>query len=403
MENCTVYSHKVDFDKVVQIVKTHVTKADIEVQDGGKQKSLKASIKGGFFGKTKTLSINYRERLHPSYKLDKVECGLTQNLAGMVNFIQSLPANNETVRSAFLHKVMAANVEMPFIVEPSFTDEFVAVLRQISKELETFIFTNPNSLFSRSQQQHFVDENFGLILDTTGQCDIDTLNVQVDAKYHDPSPASFTEAQIARKNKSDQYLASKGIKVNKNLPCMPDASNTHLRSKMEMLDRAYSLLIIAAYGEGVPRENLERPIHDKGIRGFSPRESQLLATNPIPEDQKAYATWRYESLYTILWALGLEAELKYPNEICDVQGIVGKVLQSTREELEQQITMRHVDEVLDMLDQVYRMNWACVDARIKGAEVGGGIHPSIIYERHYALNWITQYMDQDWDSVQTNT
>jgi hypothetical protein len=31
------------------------------------------------------------------------------------------------------------------------------------------------------------------------------------------------------------------------------------------------------------------------------------------------------------------------------------------------------------------------------------LHPSIVYERHYALNWLIQYLDQDWDNVQTNT
>jgi hypothetical protein len=49
------------------------------------------------------------------------------------------------------------------------------------------------------------------------------------------------------------------------------------------------------------------------------------------------------------------------------------------------------------------MHWACVDARIKGQEVAGGIHPGIVYERHYCLNWLTRYQDQEWDDVQTNT
>lgn len=111
MENCTIYSHQLRFEDIVQIVKSELPKASVEYNDGGKQKGLIATVKGGFFGKTKTLKINYRERENPSYKLDKVECGLTQNLAGMVNFIQSLPAQNEGLRNKFLHKVMSANCE----------------------------------------------------------------------------------------------------------------------------------------------------------------------------------------------------------------------------------------------------------------------------------------------------
>ena len=66
MENCTIYSHHLKFDEIAQIVKTSLPKAKVEVQDDGKQKGLIATLKGGFFGKTKQLKINYRERENPS-------------------------------------------------------------------------------------------------------------------------------------------------------------------------------------------------------------------------------------------------------------------------------------------------------------------------------------------------
>jgi len=89
MENCTIYSHYLNFEKIVQIVKENLPKAKVEFNDGEINKSLVATIKGGFFGKNKTLKINYRQRENPSYKLENIECGLTQNLAGMANFVQS--------------------------------------------------------------------------------------------------------------------------------------------------------------------------------------------------------------------------------------------------------------------------------------------------------------------------
>ena len=81
-----------NFDRVVEIVKSKLPKAKVEYKDGGKQKSMVATIKGGLFGKPKSLTINYRERENPSYKLEQIECGLTKNLAGMVNYIQQFPA-----------------------------------------------------------------------------------------------------------------------------------------------------------------------------------------------------------------------------------------------------------------------------------------------------------------------
>jgi hypothetical protein len=48
------------------------------------------------------------------------------------------------------------------------------------------------------------------------------------------------------------------------------------------------------------------------------------------------------------------------------------------------------------------MHWALVDARINEREAPAGMRSSIVYERHYALNWITVYED-DWDDITTDT
>lgn len=403
MENCTIYSHNLEFEKVVQIVKSNLPKAKVEYNDGGMQKSLVAIIKGGFFGKTKTLKINYRERKNPSYKLEQVECGLTQNLAGMVNFIQSLPADNEDMRNKFLHKVMSANCEIPFIAEPEITNEFESVLRKIVNELDAFIFAQPNRIFNKSNGQHFVDKNLNLILDTNGKCEIQNIDVNVNAKYHDQPKEDYNNEQIKRKEKSEAILESNGIKVNKNLPCVPSMEKVNLRTVKDVIDRAYALLIIAVKGEGIEQEHLVKNVEAKKINSFSPKESYIYQAEALNDQERTYATWRYESLYTMLWALGVMDELKYPNEICDVQGIVGKIFQPSREEFEGSVKLRNKSEILDELDKTYRMNWACVDAKIKGQQVSGNINPSVIHERYYSLNWLTNYQNQDWDDVQTNT
>ncbi len=403
MENCTIYSHKIEFEKVVQIIKSHLPKAKVEFKDGGIRKSIIATIKGGLFGKNKTLKINYRERENPSYKLDHVECGLTQNLAGMVNFIQSLPSQNTEVKNKFLYKVMSANCEIPFIAEPQITMEYGAVLRKIVKELDGFIFAQPSQTFNKSSGQHFLDKNLNLILDINGNCEIEDIEVSVDAKYHDESKENYSKDQINRKKKSEIFLESSSVRINKNLPCISSSEDVELRTLKEVIGRAYALLITTVKGEGIEQENLTRTIQVKKIDSFSPKENRLYQQESLNDQERAYATWRYESLYTILWALGIIEELKYPNEICDVQDIVKKIFQPSREEFESSAKLRSKQEILDELDKTYRMNWACVDARIKGQEVSGNIDPSIVYERHYSLNWLTKYQNQDWDDVQTNT
>ena len=403
MENCTIYSHKLEFEKVVEIVRSNLPKAKVEFDDQEKQKSLVATIKGGFFGKSKTLKINYRERINPSYKLDSVDGPLAQNLAGMTNYIQSLPAKNETVRNKFLHKVMAANCEMPFMATPEINEEFGLVLEQIVKELNGFIFAQPNSFFVKSNSQHFVDKNFDLILDAEGNCEISDIDVTVDAKYHDLPAEDYTEEQLARKQRSESFLSDHEIKTNTNLPCLASENDVKLREVGDVIDRAYALLIVAVKGEGVEQEHLQRTVQEKNISSFTPKEQHIYKTKTLSDQERANAAWRYESLYTLLWALGKTEDLKYPSDICDVQMVVGQFLKPTRAEFTSSVEMKTAKDILDELDKTFRIHWACVDARINGQETTGGINSSVIYERHYALNWLTKYQDQAWDDVQTNT
>ena len=403
MENCTVYSHQLEFDKVVQIVKSHLPKANVDVTDDGLQKSLTATVKGGLFGKDKTLKINYRQRLNPSYTLGEAECGLTKNLTGMIGFVQSLPAQNETVRSKFVHKVMSVNAEMPFMAEPEITPEFAAVLRQIMTELDAFAFAPPGKLFTRSGGQHFVDKDFRLILDTAGNSEITDLEVNVNAKYHDAPAESYTAGQLERKARSEAFLNENGIKTNTHLPCVPDAATVRIRTAQEITERAYCLLVVAARGEGIAQDHVEKIVFTQRIIDFSPKESDVYAAETLSDRERAYATWRYESLYVMLWALGQVPELKYPGEICDVPALVDTILTPTREEFESSILPKSGTEILDELDKIYRMHWACVDARIKGQPAPEGLEPGVVYERHYSLNWLTHDGDHDWDDIQTHT
>jgi len=403
MENCTIYSHQLDFEKVVNIVKRELPKAQVDIKDGGKQKALTATIKGGFFGKTKTLKVNYRERTNPSYNLDQVDCPLTQNLAGMINFIQNFPAKDENIKNKLLFKVRSVNCEMPFVAEPEITSEFRKVLLKINAALDAIVFAQPNSVFQKSRSNHFTDKNLDLILDQEGNSGLTDLAVNVDAKYHDGPQENNTEEQETRKSKTNAFLVEKNIKQSKTLPCIADARNVEIRSFENISNRIFALTAVAVKGEGIEQKHLDRFIEDKRISSFTEKEKVILQKEVLDDQEKAIATWRYESLNALMWAAGLMPELKFPSDICNVQEIVGLIQTRSRDELEASMYIRSKEEILDELDKVYRMNWACVDARIKGEQVSGGIHPGIVYERHYALNWLTQYQNQDWDNVQTNT
>lgn len=65
--------------------------------------------------------------------------------------------------------------------------------------------------------------------------------------------------------------------------------------------------------------------------------------------------------------------------------------------------LRAQSELLDAADLIYRYDWACVNARLKGESAPSGLEPGVVKERHYTLNWLIGYGDEPWDNVSTNT
>lgn len=403
MENCTVYSHKLDFNTVAQIVQTKWPKAVIELNEDGLNKSFSAVVKGGLFSSSKSLNIKYRERLNPSYQLDAIECGLTKNLSGMANFVQSLPAENKALQEKLIYKVLTINSEMTLNCEPEISPEFQDIIKSVTAALDGFIFAQPNRFFTKLVGPSFLDKDFQLIMDVSGDSEVSDITVNIDSKYFDEEKEDYTTEQLERKSRSEEILHEAGVKVNENLPCIVSSEDTLFRDPEEIIERAYALLIVAVKGEGLEKEHVDREIKKKNITSFSPREQEILDAESLSDADRAYATWRYESLNVMLWALGKVETLDYPNDICDVATIVKIIHGVSREEFEKYINLRSEGEILDQLDLLYRMHWACVDARVKGESVSGDLDPGIVYERRYSLHWLCRQDDDEWDEIVLHT
>ena len=403
MENCTIYSHYMHFDEVLSTVKREIPKAEVTVEEVGSNKMIVAKVKGGLFSKNKVLKMSYRQRTRPSHELHAAECPVTKNLMGMVGFVMKIPTSHHEVRNQLVYKIRSINSELSFMAEPSIQPVFEEALREIVSDLDAIVFVKPNSFLNKSTGQYFANSSLDLILDQNGNSDIKELKVVVESSYADQPRASFTGRQVGRRERSVQTLSAHQIKISKNLPCVADELNVNLRSKEEVVDRLYALLTIAIKGEGIDQATINKFILDKNIKHFSPKENSLITQFSLNDSDKAYATWRYESYAALLWAAGLLDHLPFPSDICDVKKVVIMLRNQSRSDLETSIQLRSKEEILDQLDLHFRMNWACVDARIKSEKVSGNLNPSVVYERHFLLNWLTGYLGSDWDDVMTNT
>lgn len=402
MEVCSVYFHYPDYKGIVAKVKAAFPKANVLLSEMGESKEILIELKTGLFSKRESLALNFRQRIEPGISLEGASCDVSNQLRGMYNFVAQLPADNPSLQSILLAKIQTINVELSFKADPKLNNAFRSLLQEIVSSYEAFIFAQPGTSISQSAAQQFLDKDFNLLIDTAGQCGNGVIKVQINSAFVD-RPFVATADQEERKKKSEQFLQEKGIMINVNLPFIDSETEVNLRTKEEIIERVYALALIAALGEGVPRDQLERVKNGLPINELSPYETHLYTKGELTPNEKAIATWRYESMNLLLWALGYVDPLGYPDTICDVGTIVGLVIHRNRQEFEAGAALKSKAEILDELDKTYRMNWACVQARLSGGEPGGGIHSGIVYERHYALNWLTRYQDYAWDDVSTDT
>jgi len=217
---------------------------------------------------------------------------------------------------------------------------------------------------------------------------------------------SATPDQIERRKKSEKYCISKNIPIysNPNSLFVDPEDKVTLRLKDEVVDRALALVYLGLKSEGLEQVHLDKMNKEFNIsEKLTKNEKEYALLSNPSEQQNINANWRYESLHVLLWSLSFIDDLEYPNQICSVVDDVKIIYELGEKRFREQAKLRSKKEILDQADLILRFDWACVNARVKNENVPGELNSSIVYERHYSLNWLIKYMKQDWDIVTTNT
>jgi hypothetical protein len=214
----------------------------------------------------------------------------------------------------------------------------------------------------------------------------------------------ISKEALERKERSEVLLKKEAVPINPYLPVIETVEEAKHRSVEEVAYRALALLVVSLKGEGLSQDMVDRLVKDYGLEShFSPSENAFIRDiNPSKKDRVQFS-WRYESAWVFLWALGYVEELNKPVAICDVTKAVEFMKKRSVSQFIKDSRLRSVSEILDQADLIYRYRWALVDARIKGDSPPSSLNPGVALERHYALNWLIGYADEDWDDVSTDT
>ncbi len=212
------------------------------------------------------------------------------------------------------------------------------------------------------------------------------------------------DSAAARKARSIKILNSENVPFIDHLPMIESETDSLRRTTEEVANRAMALCIVAVKGEGLEQGIIDNLVtHFQLAEAFTPNESKFIKEPTPSQHDRVQFGWQYECYWVMLWALQFIEELKRPDTVCDVPHAVTLLQNSGRETFLQQADLRSQSELLDAADLIYRYHWAVVDARLKGKDSPAGLDPGVVLERHYALNWLVGYMNQDWDDISTDT
>jgi hypothetical protein len=209
---------------------------------------------------------------------------------------------------------------------------------------------------------------------------------------------------IDRKLRSETILQAEGVPFFAALPVVETTAEALKRSKEEVALRALCLIFVAAKGEGLEDKVVERVLKSYGLwPHLTPKELAFVLDNSPSQHDRVQFIWRYEAASTLLWALGLVAQLGKPVQPCDVEFVVSTMTGTTISQFIEDSELRPIADILDQVDLIYRYHWAVRNARTKGQQIPADLNPDVTDERHHALNWLIGYLEQAWDDVSTDT
>lgn len=224
------------------------------------------------------------------------------------------------------------------------------------------------------------------------------------AKIEQHEAATPSAEAAVRKTRSMERLKKEGVPSIAHLPVIEDSKECRKRTAEEIAHRAIAVCITAVKGEGLDQATVEELVKKYGAEAFFTPKEKAFIKDPSPADQdRVNFAWRYECAWVLLWALGYVESLERPEKICDVVKLVGIVRDHSTAELVKDAKLRPPEQLLDEADLIYRYHWATTSARLKGQDAPGKLEAGVVMERHYVLNWLIGYMDEEWDDVSTDT
>lgn len=207
-----------------------------------------------------------------------------------------------------------------------------------------------------------------------------------------------------RKKRSEKILKTLKVPINKHLPFTENEEEVSLRTKEEIINRIIPLAIVSAKAMEAPPEKIEEFIERYDANElFTEEEKKFLLKKHLNQNELIQYSWKLECIWLLLWSVNLISDIDVPANTCSAEYVFETVFLHSKKELLDKSSIKPTSDILDSLDFIYRAHWAVREAQINHLEVPSSLDEGVVYERHYTLNWLVNYMDQEWEEISTDT
>lgn len=212
---------------------------------------------------------------------------------------------------------------------------------------------------------------------------------------------------IERKIETEKYLGELGIPFINHLPTIEEENETEIRSAESISKRILILTYLCYVGEvEEEKEEVVKFLKEHNLwEDTSPEEKEILTRElELTNQEKINISWKSECIRLLLWIINKFEKLELPTRESSIPEMLEFIpeFMSNPSEFIKTAKLRNKSEIQDESDLTYRLHWATRNTELNNT-TSTVLNSSVVMERHYAINWATNYEGLEWDEITTDT
>lgn len=327
---------------------------------------------------------------------------LRQKLMALFQIVDQRDCERRQIKDSLLQQILLFHgvYEIVFTYDTARRKDKIVSLMEVADKLTALILWETQD----------ISNSFGdIILSRDGSSEV-TQFYPIDEASLCIHHYDLTDEQLLRMHRSTQILRHKGIYAPSNLE-IPHKDAWYLcQDKEDIIKRCLACMITAMYA-GIlldQKWSSEKAydyvkqliqLYDVQIV-FSVKEIEFLS-HPNPSEEECRHFYRgNEYCIPFLWAIGFIDQLHFPNAFSDPSTIIHKMFAyASIEQMAQEVVLRPLEEMLDMMDLIQRYRWSIMQTKNLGFETPAHLHPEVVEYWYQAWKWMVNTHNTSWDEV----